>query len=331
MAKISVDINKIYILCPSYSKSGGPELLHQLCFNLNRNNIECKMVYYNIKTSEHLNPEFRKYDTTEIPIDDIIDDRHSLVIAPESYFIILKRFHHCYKSIWWTSVDNYTRWGVPSLRIKNYGICNFLRHPLESYISNKVIQKVDYHFCQSYYSKEYLINKGIEKNKLYMLSDYISDEYFEEDYDIDEKEDWVAYFPSKGFDVTSKLIEFAPDIKWKPIQNMTTSQVRGLLQKCKVYIDFGNFPGKDRIPREAAISGCCIITGTKGASYYYQDVPIDSKYKFDNPLQNKVQIIDRIRECISNYNTLINDFSDYREIIASEKDMFEKEVKKIFV
>lgn len=55
----------------------------------------------------------------------------------------------------------------------------------------------------------------------------------------------------------------ARELNFKPIINMTRDEVIRELQRAKVYIDFGNHPGKDRIPREAAILGCCAIVGKR--------------------------------------------------------------------
>ena len=49
---------------------------------------------------------------------------------------------------------------------------------------------------------------------------------------------------------------------------MTPEQVVDLMSESKVYIDFGNHPGKDRIPREAVINGCCVITGVRGSARF---------------------------------------------------------------
>ena len=39
------------------------------------------------------------------------------------------------------------------------------------------------------------------------------------------------------------------------------SKTEGKWMHPKLYIDFGGFPGKDRLPREAVMHDCCIITG----------------------------------------------------------------------
>ncbi|MGC8677909.1 MAG: hypothetical protein ACP5UF_06830 [Hydrogenobaculum sp.] len=91
---------------------------------------------------------------------------------------------------------------------------------------------------------------------------------------------------------------------------MTRDQVIETLQKAKVYIDFGNHPGKDRIPREAAILGCCVITGKRGSATFFEDVPIPEEYKFEERYQ---------------------DFNYYRQVIRNEPTKFLENLKKIFV
>ena len=121
-----------------------------------------------------------------------------------------------------------------------------------------------------------------------------------------------------------------PNIKWVAIENMTTEQVKELLLKSKVYIDFGSHPGKDRFPREAAICNCCVITGKKGSAKYYEDVPINDEFKFDDKLSNIDKIIDKINLCLSDYDNQIKKYQGYREFIKSEKSKFQEDVRKIF-
>lgn len=126
------------------------------------------------------------------------------------------------------------------------------------------------------------------------------------------------------------LIENGPDIRWEPIVNMKRDEVINLLRKSKVYIDFGNHPGKDRIPREAAICGCCVITGKKGSARFYNDVPIDDSFKFEDSPSNLEKIIYKIKECFSNYQEETRKFDKYREIIKKSESEFEKDIIKIF-
>jgi hypothetical protein len=79
-----------------------------------------------------------------------------------------------------------------------------------------------------------------------------------------------------------KIIEFADGIKFIPIRNMMREDVINLLKEAKVYIDFGHFPGPERIPIEAAVLGYCVITGKRGYAGFYEDVSIPNEYKLED-------------------------------------------------
>ncbi len=119
------------------------------------------------------------------------------------------------------------------------------------------------------------------------------------------------------------------EIDFVPIMNMTNAEVKDLLLHSRVYIDFGEHPGKDRIPREAAIMGLCVITGKRGAAANDQDVFIPDSFKFDEKEADLDIITDRIRFCLDNYDEAIADLADYRTRITSEKALFSAEVREL--
>jgi hypothetical protein len=112
---------------------------------------------------------------------------------------------------------------------------------------------------------------------------------------------------------------------------MNSSEMLNKLLEGKVYIDFGNHPGKDRIPREAAMCKCCIITNKKGSAFYQEDVTIPIEYKFEEINDNIPNIIIQIKDCLANYSSKINDFKDYRTKITNEEKIFTDCVKSLFV
>ena len=147
------------------------------------------------------------------------------------------------KSVWWLSVDNHFK------AVKNYGeeLFNFKN------IQNQQIM----HFAVSKYVEDFLVQNGARS--VYRLSNYINGYFFKKE--ISERQNIVLYNPRKGIEATNSIIALLPSVKFAPIENLNRRQVSSLLRKGKVYIDFGNHPGKEHIPREAAISGCCVITG----------------------------------------------------------------------
>lgn len=313
---------KIYIACPANFATGGPELLHQLCHKLNTFGYEAYMYYYNAK--KNLNPiheRFIKYNTEFVK--EIEDCADNILIVPEVVINLLKHYKNVRKIIWWLSVDNYF---LPKDSIKYklksvFGVRDF------NYKDENVI-----HLAQSHYAIDFLKNEKISSERIFYLSDYLNNTFIKNSIKNIKKDkmDYILYNPKKGYEFTKKIIEKAPNLMWKKIENMTPEQVVDLMSKSKVYIDFGNHPGKDRIPREAAINGCCVITGVRGSARFQEDVPLDSDFKFEDSEENIEKIINKIYLLLNNYDEEQKRFDYYRSIIMKEEDLFEKDVKLIF-
>lgn len=324
--------SKIYMVCPSFNKTGGTELAHQLVYQLLKIKLYAFIVYYTENDEKpEINPAFKKYVDNFLTLEEIEDSPSNILIVPEIKPDILNHFNKLQKVIWWMSVDNFEKRNGFKGACKFYGFFNAIKYIIKGNIQLRTfkINKSVNHFYQSEYAKQYLLKKNY--TNIYKLSDYLNSSYFtnNENEHIDKKNN-VLYNPKKGFDFTKKIIEKSPDLHWVPIQNMTTEQVKSLLNESKVYIDFGNHPGKDRFPREAAISGCCVITGKRGSAKYFQDIPIPEKYKFNDSTKNIDSIIKQVRQCLDNYDDCIGDFKEYKEKISNEYSNFIDDINKIF-
>lgn len=329
------ELTRIYVVCPANNKTGGTELLHQLVFQLNEltgGHDKAVLAYYLEGKCNRNDPtpdEFKQYIQHKCFVNEIVDNSANVLILPEICVGKHKKFKYIQKMIWWLSVDNYYVMSGKWNRLKRWGILSFLKHlVLNDYASEKDLYKIPHHMVQSYFAKDFFMRKGISENRIIYLSDYINDIYISGE-QMDEKLDIVIYNPQKGYEYTKILMETAPDIQWIPIQNMTNEEVFHLMHKAKVYIDFGNHPGKDRIPREAAVSGCCIITNKNGSAAFWQDVPIPEKYKYGDD-STPEKIIEAIRKCINNYDEEIVEFHKYCDFIKSEKTKFIEDIKNIF-
>ena len=314
-------------------------MLHQLGYKLNELNINTYMVYirYKKNNNEHMPDAFKIYGNNEMTLQDIEDNENNIIVIPETEIKYVKHFRHAKKYVWWLSVDNFLDYF--SLKnvlktIKKMGILRFIKYGVlknKIILDKNILRYADRNLCQSYYAIHFLKKNNIEKN-VYYLSDYINKTFFTNKNNL-KKEDIVLYNPRKGLDFTKILISKSNQLTWIPIQGMTTEQVKEILLKSKVYIDFGNHPGKDRFPREAAMCGCCVITGKKGAAGFEKDVPICDEFKFDDEIsdQNIEKIIKKIEECIKNYDEEILKFKNYKEFIKSEEEKFENDIKQNFI
>lgn len=321
----------VYVICPAYNKTGGTELAHQLVYSINKNGICSKIAYYkNGDNPLEINPAFKKYVASFIKLDDIADVEDNIAVFPELNTRDLEKFNNIQKCIWWMSVDNYTKHHSIKSAYENYGLCATIKGILKGRLKLSKYPHFDKsvnHFYQSEYARDFLENSGI--TNVYRLSDYLNQEYLNVELDT-ERKDAVLYNPRKGFKFTKKLIEIAPELNWTALQNMSTEEVKNTLLHSKVYIDFGNHPGKDRFPREAAICGCCVITGKKGSARFFNDVPIDDEFKYDETKTSPKDIVAKIKQCLTEYEKQSIKYAGYRRFIKREYEIFENDVKQIF-
>lgn len=315
-------MKKIYVLCPGDVVTGGPELLHQLVHSINKQGGNASIVYYPFNEEYEVPDAYNHYNVNKKHYDEIIRC-DAKVVLPESQPALSKKFSDFDVYIWWMSVDNYLNQKPKGIR----SIINYI-FGKSSYIPMRKMKGLK-HLVQSFYAKEYLKQFGYKSE---MLTDYLNKEHLNKSVNINSKENIVVYNPKKGFEVTSKLIEYNPGLKFVPIQNMTSVQVADLLAKSKVYIDFGMHPGKDRIPREAAMAGCVVITGTKGSAKNSIDIPVDSKYKIDECRVDFLQeASETINDSLLNYQDAYEQFSCYRDSIRLEHEVFDEEVKRFML
>lgn len=335
------DDTKVFVQCPAGACTGGAELLHQIVDYLNNNGVRAYMVYFGGGNKEIPN-DYKKYNI--LVADEVSDNPHDISILYEANFFQVADKTKIQKFLWWLSVDNYFGSGS-RIAIKDYlrfnftlGVNRFVKrlgrlvlkreNGFNKSISLKRMSSLDV-VCgyQSEYAHHFLINNGFKE--MVPLKDYINVDHCKKIV-TKGREDIVLYNPKKGYEYTSQLIKMAPDINWVPIINMSRAQVIEIMQKSKVYIDFGNHPGKDRLPRECAMNGLCIITGRRGSANFFEDVWIENKYKFDEKIANKKLIIETIKITLRNYEEAIDDFAFYRHKISLEKTEFENQIDEIF-
>lgn len=328
---------KVFIYCKPNLVTGGIELLYQLSDLLNRNGYDAYILSTDGGDFE-IPSDYIKYNSKKTL--EIEDQDENVIVIPEVFAAKVKQIRKAKVILWWLSIDNYYYNFSGSISDtwkfnKNLALKYFIKKLIgkvknDNYSISKICNNkriINAYQCE--YAKHFLADKGV--TNLVALQDYINEDYVFSYTLIEKKEDLIIYNPKKGFEFTKILIDTAPDLNWIPIQNMNRVQVRDLMNKAKIYIDFGNHPGKDRMPREAAMCGCCIITGKKGSANYFEDVAIDeNKYKFEQSKQNVQTIIDTIRSLINNYRERINDYESYRNKISEEKAQFENQVLDLF-
>ncbi len=266
--------SKVYIFCPANIQTGGPESLHQLASVLISLGVQAYMLYYDSK-EEPVHDAYKKY---HVPYTSKLEDnQQNVLISPETNTTHLYAFKKVRRVIWWMSIDNYLQ--NISLVIDEC-LQAPLSKPIRKYFTFQNTDKKIEHWGQSEYVCQFLKLNGVANVKT--VETHMSQIFLSRasQIDLSMKKNIVAFNPNKGFKITQYLMKFAPNMDWRPIQNMTPAQVQELLAQAKVYIDFGEFPGRERLPREAILSGCVVITGKRGAAANDIDINIPDEFKF---------------------------------------------------
>lgn len=332
----------IYIACPPKYATGGTECLHQLYYEIFKITKSVRIYYYGHDGfGNPTNDRFLKYEVKYVT--EIEDSVENLIIVPEinSGISLLNSFKYIKKIVWWLSVDNYflsNRIGVFKYLIAEKGWNALIKHILKKFV-NKLLFQDNHklalpnfaddkivHLYQSEYSKLFLVNNNVKH--ILPLHDYINLELLSSV--RSEKKDLILYNPAKGIKMTRKILGYIKKSEKLALKGMNPIQLGETLSEAKIYIDFGNHPGRDKIPREAVINGCIIITNTKGSALNDVDIPIPIKYKLDTDELSPKEIAFKIEDLSRHYHIAIDDFSLYKERVLNERNSFREEVKYLY-
>ena len=347
-------VSKIYLACPANLQTGGPEAMHQLCDKINRvhsSKVKAYMLYLKISSHDSGQERYKlvsnaivlpcyqriyhnilvakslpSYDT---PCDLIKDERSTftsnLIIWPECWTQLIDmdpedsdrnnnemvkcQFHQT--AIWWLSVDN------NNSRFKEWKRRRDILH-----------------LYQSHYAREYILSnleEDMSSSQVLPLTEFIPTRIEKSYFSHFQRDIDVLYNPFKGVHFTDAIKNRSKNhFTFVPIggeRKLTPEEVTSLLHRARIYIDFGPHPGMDRLPREAALANCIVITNMAGSAKYKEDIPIPQEYKlqvFDVDMIHKL-----IGNCLTNYDSRVKDFDPYRMWIDEQEAVMDRCIEKL--
>lgn len=305
---------KIAVLAPSGIQTGGPELLHQLVHEIRRQGGDAYIHY--VPDPEAPVPErYRVYDTPQMK--NLKLGKNDCLVAPETMVRQIPLFSKAERFIWWLSFDFFLsqRTGAKRLAANTYK---------RSLVKAQTVSGTR-HLFQSHYARARLERWGVSGG---ILSDYLS--VVPPQSGGPAREDIILYNPKKGLPITERLQRAHPDLTFKPIINMTKAEVEEAFSRAKIYIDFGEHPGKDRLPREAASLGTVVVAGRRGSAAFAEDMPLEDRYKLsiDPSLEQRFGKI--VGDIFADFDTHFAAQQPYRDFVSGERDMFSQQVRETF-
>lgn len=284
---------KIYLLSPLV-KNNRSYSIHQLCSYINALGREGYILYAPNPNNE-FNSIYPDMPRVKIhPIGMLADDSKNMIILPDISLVPLIR-SQCKNiriAIWWVGSN----------------IVSDLENIFNELQGTTLIHIFPTYF--SYVTVRPLLPIG---TKVFFIGDNVDDTFIVSNPDIYklQKENLVAY--SGTMDNMSRLLCENSNIKCVDVSMLRKEDRIEVYKKAKVFTNFGYYLGKDRFMREAASSGCVIVTHKSGAAGYKEDIPIEEKVGFDTDAPVMIA-------------NIFNDFETYyikqeplRAIIKSEK------------
>lgn len=340
---------KVYIISPLSFVSGGADALHQMAYYLNQLHIDASMAYYSYEKIDagkvNIPAPFKEYINSFLLYDDIVDEKDVAIVIPEIYAYLSKEFKCADTYIWWLGIGGYASVNKKSILLLSLPL-RIIRHwdrykinPIfivkESLKYSFIFEKKNaHHLCASYYTFDFVskkskkeVQKCIEPISKFFINEY---DKIKDVIDDEKRQDLILYNPKRCEAYVQKLINYNPDLKFIPLQNLTQEQLIQKYLTAKLYIDFGPFPGAERIPKEAVLFGCNILTGQHGASNYHGDVPIPSKYKMNEEKTSIDEISAIIRWMLNQYKEIYCDFDEYRTTVKNLELNFTNALQRIF-
>lgn len=295
---------KVLVACPSNCATGGPEAIHQFVSTMDKQDGVDAFVWFWGASESPMPEEYRHYGckfVTEIP-----DSFDGVLVFPEIWANETLRYPQYTRAVWWLGVDAYASWTAPT--------------ECGAFLKDDSIV----HIAQSEYARDFLKRLGVKR--VLKCDDTVNSDFYA-DYDYIERGNDVLYNPAKATPFMQEIMDACPDITFKPIENMTRSEVIDTMRHSKLYIDFGEFPGRERMPREAVICGCCIITSKIGAAAYIKDFAHD--YKFDSKDSHIWAIKHKIQYVLNNYDECRKDFDLFRDSLREDIKRIPEQCKEI--
>lgn len=332
----------IYIFCPDGLITGGPEALHQLRYYLEQCGYTAFLVY--CRSGNTVAPKrYTEYDPEIISYQKVIDNKHNIVIVSETETAYLKKYRNLQKCVWWLSYDFY--------QAKNHRIyinCkNFLKRAVKRVLNlfRSADKKfsLEYnlfcpnlrngnltHLCGSEYARLQIARNLNIEGKL--LVEPISKDFLikgkAENLASAERGNAVLYNPKKPSQIMQKLLKRS-DLTFIPLQGMSPDELIALYRKSKLYVDFGEFGGPERIPKETVYNGTCILVGKRNAAVNTFDVAIPDEFKIENFNDEDIVAL-KIHDMLEHYDDYIDRFEYFRDKVDRLEENFISQIKEYF-
>jgi len=286
---------KFVIICPGGFITGGPEALHQLCHHLNQVPGVEAVIHYVGGFDERVVDEYWSHYDVQAASGPSIQGASLIIpsnIDPRGYQVS----GGGRKWVWWLA-------GKRTLPLHVFDDCH---HAFQSEYARRRLERLGY--------------RGL------MLTDYLRTT-FDQNTPTAPKEDLIAYNGTKSALQVTRIRLAWPQLACVAIRGLSHDEVRSVLARAKLYVDFGPHPGRDRMPREAALLDCVVLTNREGSAGLHEDVPLPEALKVDTTDIRAAAL--RVQDTLANYERFHAGLEAYRRWIRTQRETFAAEARAL--
>ena len=328
------NVTKIVMVCSAGSRTGGPEASFQLVHELNAVGLSAEIWLVTptqvaameasmsrgerigdrpelLTSEENQFDEYARYQHTVF--DGQFDSQTTFILA-EKYLHLVPYLLNARPMIWWLSVDN----AFQALAKINL---NFLRLPQVRHI----------HQCE--YAQQVLQSLGISSQPVF---DYTVIDDTARSIPLPDRRMKVALtagrkviFPLKQF--AQKLCSIEPNLEVVLLQGLSREAVYEALSTARLFYDMGNFPGNDRMYREALLFGTPVMTldvaGATGGAL----AQLPSFYRPTLSQATSSPTIQKMLHILHHPSLHDAQYEDLRRVVGRERETFSRQVIQAFV
>jgi len=313
-------IKRVTFLCPVLT-SGGPEAIHQAAQAFNEAGLEADIAYFGnggrvsvrgdqlVCTPPSSNPcldvyaQYGPVACQGLPM----RERH-LVVLPEMLAGEFAVFKRASVAVWWLSVDNAFKTTTLLSR--------------QALLRDRTVL----HLHQSAYAEDFLRHGGVTSSP---LSDFTTPEFTDHEPLGPNSGPEIAYNPAKGADLAHRFFAAHQEHVPVPIEGMSRAETAQVFRRTAIYVDFGHFPGKDRMPREAAASGAVVFLRNMGAGGFHDDFPVPDVFRFTDEDVASGELDRRIEAVHEDREGAWAQQEPFRQAICSERAELAAQVRML--
>ena len=335
--------NEVFIFSPTDIVSGGVNSLHILCKSLINNHIKVRMFYENPSSDFLNNPIIKAFN---VPYTSHLEDISSnLLIVPEAMTSMLQHYKQINKMVYWLGIYFYFK--KPAYRfplnfkpLRKIFTCTDYFGNSRSFF-HTLAKKINYwnkkhdpiwsngtlHMSNSFYAADFIKSMGVQN--VFVLHNPIRQEYYnQEPSSIRLKK--ILFGPKTPKWVFRKIKTENADFECIRLKHIAAAEVKKLYGEAQLFVELGNFAGRDRMPREAVLSGCVILSSRNGSANYYNDLQLPDYYKINTHQKYTADLIEKTKNITGNYTSHYANMKPYVDYLIEENQNFDKVVSEIF-